>query len=79
MHQSKPHFFHAFCARGVLVFASYGGLGGHGFESRVADLESDPRVEGFGGGFAGGLRSQAGSRANEVVPFRNTSEPHLYG
>jgi len=34
-------------------FASYGGLGGHGFESRVADLQSARRVEGFGGGSQG--------------------------
>ena len=38
----------------------------HGFESRVADLATSRGVEGSLGGFPGGPRSQAGSRADEV-------------
>ena len=41
-------------------------LGGHGFESRVADLATSRGVEGSLAGFPGGPRSQAGSRADEV-------------
>jgi hypothetical protein len=48
-----------------LFFASHGRLGGHGFESRVADWGNGPRG-GSSGGLPGGLRSQGGSRANEV-------------
>ena len=45
-----------------MVFALHGGLGGHGFESRVADLREKDEL----GGVPRGLRSPAGSRANEV-------------
>ena len=45
-----------------MVFALHGGLGGHGFESRVADLRGKDEL----GGVPRGLRSPAGSRANEV-------------
>jgi hypothetical protein len=45
-----------------VVFALHGGLGGHGFESRVADLREKAEL----GGVPRGLRSPAGSRAIEV-------------
>ena len=56
-----------------MVFALHGGLGGHGFESRVADLREKAEL----GGVPRGLRSPAGSRANEV--FRSVPEVFQLG